>query len=272
MFRLAHLPPVLALAVSLVGCDPGAPAAEPSLEPTIRGTVSYRERMALTPQAELEVRLLELPSSGGPAPVIGLIRIQNPGQVPITFQIPFDPQQMDPEARHAIQADIRDQGRTLFTTPHPIVVLQAQHNRPVDLVLHRVATSASASAPRYECQGSEPVWQVSIEGERLRFHSFLARPVRWDFQGRYRVQGPAGGTSVVWHGVDSVRPVHRLTAWITEQSCRPGDGSDGRDYAYAVSITLPDVNVVRGCCTLAGPQRLAAAAFSSAIADDRRRR
>lgn len=243
---------LMMLAVSLAGCNRSPPNEDAGLGSEVRGSVSYRERIALTTEAELEVRLIRLTTTGGPAPVVGLVRMRNPGQIPIGFAVPLDPKLIEAAIDYGVVASIRDRGQTLFLSPRPQPVSGEEKASPLALVLERVAAEETAGIPAYDCRGEEPSWHVSIDGGVLRFHRLVEDPVHWEFSGRYRIQGAADHNSVVWHGVDRAWPSHRLTAWITEQSCTA-------DRPYAVSITLPDVNVVRGCCQRTRPLRVSGA-------------
>ena len=66
---------------------PGAIAAE---EVAVTGEVSYRERIALPPNAALTVRLLDVSLADAPETVVAEQTIDPAGQVPINFEIKFD--------------------------------------------------------------------------------------------------------------------------------------------------------------------------------------
>lgn len=61
----------------------------------VKGTATYRERIALTPNAVFEAALQDVSKADGPAVVLGSVRIDKPGQVPIRFEIPYDPARID---------------------------------------------------------------------------------------------------------------------------------------------------------------------------------
>lgn len=48
----------------------------------VKGTATYRERIALTPDAVFEAMLEDVSRADAPAVVIGSVRIGKPGQVP----------------------------------------------------------------------------------------------------------------------------------------------------------------------------------------------
>ena len=57
----------------------------------VSGTATYRERMALPPGAVLEVVLEDVSRADAPAEVIGLARVENPGNPPFRFEIAYRP-------------------------------------------------------------------------------------------------------------------------------------------------------------------------------------
>lgn len=72
----------------------------------VTGEVLYRERIALPPNAELTVQLVDETPTGEPSTIIGQQVIPNAGQVPIKFEIPFDPVAIQPNATYALEANI----------------------------------------------------------------------------------------------------------------------------------------------------------------------
>jgi uncharacterized lipoprotein YbaY len=245
---------MLILLAALSACD-RAPSANRSDPPqSLRGTISDLQGITLRPGAELELRVIQTSGSGGPAPVIGSARVLDPGPVPIRFEVPIEPVTGAEAPGFAIAARIVEQGRPLFVSPEPQPVASDALDEPTDLRLRRPDPTRVAGAPHYQCRGSEPFWHVSIDGDRLRIHRLLEQSVHWEFEGRYRHPG-SSEAPMVWHGTDRASPVHRLTAWLTDQACGESDSDDG----LAVAITLPDVVVIRGCCRRAGDEPSTAA-------------
>lgn len=250
MSKLTRPWPILILIAVLGACD-RAPSDSHSESPQgLRGTISDLQGIALRPEAELELHVFQTSESGGPAPVIGSVRIRDPGPVPIRFEVPIEPVPGPDAPRFAVEARIVERGQLLFLTPEPQPVAVDTLDSPIDLRLRRPDSSRVAGAPRYQCRGAEPFWHVSIDGDRLRIHRLREQSVHWEFEGRYRRPG-SGDTPLVWHGTDRASPVHRLTAWLTDQRCAASGSDDGQ----AVAITLPDVVVIRGCCRREGEPR-----------------
>jgi uncharacterized lipoprotein YbaY/heat shock protein HslJ len=110
MFTSRSLPAVLVLAGVAVLLVPAAVAQN-----RITGSATYRERVALTPDAVFEATLEDVSRADAPAEVIGRTREENPGQVPLSFEIRLDPGLIDPSRRYVVRASIREGGRIRFS-------------------------------------------------------------------------------------------------------------------------------------------------------------
>jgi len=82
---------------------PGAAFAE---DVEIFGEVSYRERIALPPNAVLAVQLADVSLADAPASVVAEQKIEPAGQVPIKFVLKFDSSVIQPKMSYAVQARI----------------------------------------------------------------------------------------------------------------------------------------------------------------------
>lgn len=91
----------------------------------ISGTVRYRERIALPPDAVLAVQLLDVSLADAPSVTLAETVDETAGaQVPLPFSLPYDAGRIDPRHRYAVRAEIRDgDGALLWTTDtvHPVL-------------------------------------------------------------------------------------------------------------------------------------------------------
>ncbi|RWD66160.1 YbaY family lipoprotein [Mesorhizobium sp.] len=92
------------------------PQVTKAAEKTIAGEVTYRERIALPPDAVLVVELADVSLADAPAIVIAKRRIAPTGQVPIKFDIGFDPNAIQKGRTYALQARIMVGERLMFIT------------------------------------------------------------------------------------------------------------------------------------------------------------
>lgn len=137
--------PVLLLVGIVAGCAGKAlPTAETGM---VTGTVAYRERMALPPDAVVQVQLSDVSLQDVAAQALAETSLSPKGrQVPLPFELRYDPAKVVPGHRYAVRATIRSEGQLLFTTDTHTPVLTEGHPDKVDLMLVRV-TSPEGGAP-----------------------------------------------------------------------------------------------------------------------------
>ncbi len=70
--------------------------------------------------------------------MLGRVRLESPGQVPIHFEIPYDPARVDETHLFGVRASITVGGQLWFTTDRFYPVLTGGHSASVDLLLIRV--------------------------------------------------------------------------------------------------------------------------------------
>ena len=129
----------------------------------VTGSIAYRERMALSPAAIVQVKLLDVSLADAPAKQIGSQEITNPGQVPIEFVVPYDRAQIDDRHSYSIRAEIYDRGRLLFTTDTLVSVLTRGAGAEAQLNLVRVSGKARETP---DSPLTETRWKLlSVDGE-----------------------------------------------------------------------------------------------------------
>ena len=187
---------LLAALALVAACAQVAPRATPDggmyesgATERVRGTATYRERIALPENAVLEVRLEDVSKADVAAVVIGRTVVERPGNPPFAFEIAYDASRIDPRHRYTVRARILVAGRLMFTTDQHYPVLTSGRGNEVDLLLRRVGSPGQA--------GDEPLentyWKLTRLGEtpvravpnQREAHFILHRPDR-------RVSGSGG--------------------------------------------------------------------------------
>ncbi|GLI35520.1 YbaY family lipoprotein [Desulforhabdus amnigena] len=89
----------------------------------VAGTVTFSQRTVLPPQAVLQVSLVDVTRREVPAVPIGTQTVAHTRHVPISFEVSYDPADIQPNHRYEIEARITVGGKTLFTntSPHPVL-------------------------------------------------------------------------------------------------------------------------------------------------------
>ncbi len=105
----------------------------------VSGTVTYRERIALDPAAEIVVQLLDVSLMDAPSKVLAEQRIKANGkQVPFAYELKVDAARIDPRMRYAVSARITRGDQLLFINDTQYSVLTQGGANSADLVLVRV--------------------------------------------------------------------------------------------------------------------------------------
>ena len=134
---------VASLTLMLAACQ--TTKAEPTA--TVRGEITYRERIAVPPGAQLEVLLLDVSRADAPSETIGGVTLSDIGQPPYPFEIAYRPEQIIESHTYVVQARLTHQGRLLFITDQAYPVITRGHPTEVQIVLKRVGAPPAASTP-----------------------------------------------------------------------------------------------------------------------------
>ena len=132
------------LAASLLGIAMTASGQGPL---SLSGTATYRERMALPPDAVFEATLEDVSRADSVSRVIGGTRIERPGNPPFHFTISYDPAQILPAHTYAVRARVTEGGRLLFTTDQQYQVLTQGHGSDIAMMMLRRASGSPAGGP-----------------------------------------------------------------------------------------------------------------------------
>jgi len=120
-----------------------AACATPPATVSISGTASYRERIALPPDAVFEATLEDVSRADAPATVVASVQVASPS-VPIAFTIAVDPARIDAAHRYAVRGRITANGQLMFSSDAAYPVLGAGDARRIDPMLLRRAAMGEA--------------------------------------------------------------------------------------------------------------------------------
>ena len=114
----------------------------------VTGSVAYRERMALPPDAVVHVSLIDASRMDAVAPVIAETTIVAAGkQVPIPYTLRYDRSRIDATHSYAVRAVIRSGERMLFTTNTSNRVITQGNPTQANLQVVRVSAGDVGTAP-----------------------------------------------------------------------------------------------------------------------------
>lgn len=122
---------------------------------------AYLERIALPPDAQLEIELLDTSRMDVAAIRIASQRVVMTG-MPMTLALSYDPAVIDPRLTYTVAARIHSEGRVVFRTTQAYPVLTGGAGQSVDLILQRFVASPGPAAMQRLIGLS---WQlVALEG------------------------------------------------------------------------------------------------------------
>ena len=135
--------------VSPLEPSPPPAATSESLSGTLSGTVTYLLRIALAPDAVVEVSLQDVSKADAPAEVISTQTIETEGaQVPIAYSLMYDPAKIDAKNTYAVRATITEGGQLTWTSTkrYPVLTRGASIDN-VEIIVEQVPQTSAAATP-----------------------------------------------------------------------------------------------------------------------------
>ncbi len=107
---------------------------------TVTGTVTYLPRIAMPPGAVLEVSLVDVSRADAPAIVLASqSTVFGERQVPIPFELVYNPDQIDPRFSYAVQARILVDGQLRFINTSHFGVITQGHPTEIEVQVDPVS-------------------------------------------------------------------------------------------------------------------------------------
>lgn len=102
----------------------------------VSGTITYLVRMALPPQATIQVQLQDVSLADAPAKVIAEAKFPlGDKQVPVPFTLKYDAEKIDPKHRYSVSARVMVGAELKFVTDQAYSVITEGNPTKVDLIL-----------------------------------------------------------------------------------------------------------------------------------------
>ncbi len=113
----------------------GGPVGGGNRESTIRGTVTYRQRIALAPNSEIKVWLVDAADADG-APVAENTFSSGTRNVPVPFELNYAMRDINRQRSYELWAEIRTNGELRFRSPSgQAVTLRGGQTQNIELVV-----------------------------------------------------------------------------------------------------------------------------------------
>lgn len=118
----------------------------------VTGTIAYRSRIFLPQNAVAVVELREAQPVGSPGIVLGTQEINEIRQIPIPFEIEYDPLDVNPRRNYVVTAQITANGRPLYTTVQQYAVLTNGRPQTASIEVERASTDPQTAANNERAQ------------------------------------------------------------------------------------------------------------------------
>lgn len=133
---------------------------------SVTGNIAFRDRVSVPDDAEVQVELREIVRLNAPVVTLASATITEIRQIPIPFEIEYDPLDIDPRRDYMIHASINSGDRTLYSTTDQYPVITADHGNEVSIAVVRAqqTPAATADAQREELEAQIVAWYQQYLG------------------------------------------------------------------------------------------------------------
>jgi putative lipoprotein len=211
---------------------------------SIKGEVTYRERIALPPGGRLVVSLVDTSAKGNPVRVKAEAAIVGPGQVPLQFHLDFEDAVIAPKHTYGLIAEIRAEDTLWFSNATPFPVDPLAPEVPLIILINFVGQQIAT--PPAKPAIFDTIWRVTSIG---------AAAVKPDFKATLSVaeDGRAGGNGGCNNFFAQSRvedPKLDFSAIAsTRMACAPAEMSTESNY-FAALETVTGFSITEDTLTL----------------------
>lgn len=153
----------LILVLLFTGCD-AVPETTGDTK-TLTGTVFYRERVLLPPEATIDVYLEDVSRMDAPAEVLAHTSLSPQGGPPWAFTLEYDPSLIDNRHDYVLRARIELNGSLIFINKTRIPVFTEDADSKVEIMVSRVQALNTAEG-KPDATLTETYWKpVELEGD-----------------------------------------------------------------------------------------------------------
>jgi putative lipoprotein len=233
---------LLAAAAALAGLvraeDPTPPAA------SVTGRITYRERMALPPDAVVRVRLEAAAEPERPPRRLNEVEFPTEGkQVPIPFTLSYDAAKILPNKRYQVRAWISSGDQVLFASRASYPVITRGAPAKVEIVVEPAGSGGARRPPRTPSPGgldlSASTWKLAAVGDPPAAAATGASAAEISFdRAQNRITGSTGcnrffGTYEAGEGP----ALKLLPSGMTLMACSGDTGSQEKAFLDALRAT-----------------------------------
>lgn len=230
------------LAFSLAHCSSSKGA-----QSTLEGTVNYREKIILPPNAVVVVKLIDAHKQDVASETLSMDTIEAQAP-PMSFSLNFNPKRIDKDRSYQVQAAVYVDGhlRMINTVATPA---NLSKNEPLEVMVNSVQNEAVEPQRRmvdFFAQGNEPFWTLGIVvGKEMKLKQMNSGElISVPFPERFI---DSKTRDLV---LKSITEAHSMEVRISEENCQ--DTMADESYEFSVTVVVDDGPPMRGCGYLVG--------------------
>lgn len=208
-------------AVALIAFADTAVAQGSASQATVSGTVVYRERVALPPDAAIDVRLEDTSLHDAPAKLIAESIFAAAGQqVPISFQVSYNPADVDPAHTYSLRANITINGTMTFTSTTAYPVITSGAPMQANIMLQQAQTPAASKSHSPKLHGT--YWRlVELNGKPATPGMGRTQPYIMLHKEQGTLEGSSGCNGVVGSYIVEQNALQFTPTGTTMMMCPP---------------------------------------------------
>lgn len=213
---------------------------------TVKGTINTQNQVELPAGSIVNVQLQDTSRADAPAVVLGEQVIQNPEQFPVSFEIEYDPAQIDERHVYSMRVRIEVEGKLIFTNTTSHYVITRGFPTELEVIVDDVATGS----PPISAAGLEDkTWVLISYGEPKYLKSVLPNTeITIEFvSGERTVKGSAGCNSyfgsyeVEGNKLSTPGPIA-----VTEMACMEPEGIMDQEQDYLTILQNAETYRIEG--------------------------
>jgi putative lipoprotein len=205
-----------------------------SAQSVLTGSVTYMQRIALPPNAAIEVKLQDVSSQDAPATTIAETVFAPEGkQVPIPFTLPYNPKDINPAHTYQVRANISVNGKPMFVSSMGYDVLTKGAPSQI-VIMTKPAPPASGKSPARKLQDSR--WVLSeVDGNPAQ--SGEGHSAHFELHPRERLTGSTGCNNFVGSYIASQGALQLMPSATTMKMCEPQVAAQEQAFLGALKAT-----------------------------------
>ena len=210
--------------------------------PVVTGTVAYRERMALPPNAFLDIKLLDVSRQDVPAKTVAESVFAAEGkQVPIPFQVSYNVADINMAHTYVVRATISVDNKLMFTSTTAYPVLTQGAPSHVTMMLQQASASAAAAPGAPAASAS----QAKLLGTRwvlAEVNGNAAQPgqgesAHFELHKKEKLTGSTGCNNFAGNYIASEGALQFMPGATTMKMCAPAVAAQEQAFLAALKAT-----------------------------------